>query len=77
MSGAYYDPIRRNLLMDRHVLDPRNDDSVDEDLSMLAFFDNLTAVIFLFIFEIISSVLCTLMFVILLFCEWFFHFFPL
>lgn len=43
LSGYYHDPVRRSMLVRRRrPSDMRNDDSVEEDLDMLAFFDLLT-----------------------------------
>ncbi|VDM42350.1 unnamed protein product [Toxocara canis] len=42
LQGYYSNPIRRSMLTRPVMGEPRNDDSIEEDLNMLAFFDLLT-----------------------------------
>uniref|UniRef100_A0A915PM72 Uncharacterized protein n=1 Tax=Setaria digitata TaxID=48799 RepID=A0A915PM72_9BILA len=42
LNGFYLEPKRRNMIPSTDYADPGNDDSVDEDINMLAFFDLLT-----------------------------------
>lgn len=44
LVGSYYDPIRRQPIpLEHEFVDPSHEDSVEEDLYMLGFFDSLTA----------------------------------
>ncbi|VDK76550.1 unnamed protein product [Onchocerca ochengi] len=42
VNGFYFEPKRRNMIPSTDYADPGNDDSIDEDVNMLAFFDLLT-----------------------------------
>lgn len=44
LNGFYLEPRKRVMVPSVEYADPGNDDNVDEDINMLAFFDLLTAV---------------------------------
>lgn len=61
LRGYYNNPVRRSMLSRPLTGEPRNDDSTEEDLNMLAFFDLLTTVCSFLCYlncEIIARFIC-------------------